>query len=106
MTPPWLAVPGSVVTGELGPVELVLAAAAAVTPDELAVARMAAIRSRRLRSLVEASPSPYERPAGVTLLGGLSFTPSSPHTVSARVGRISRRTRWAEVDADDVESPP
>jgi hypothetical protein len=94
--------------GELDAVDLVLAVAAAETPDELAAARLAAIRSRHLRDDVPATPGPYDRPAGVYLLGGLVHDPDAAQSLTARIGRITRRVHGhqpaddpADQDGDD-----
>jgi hypothetical protein len=78
---------------ELSPADLVLAAAAATTTDELAVVRMAAIRSGHLLDLVVATPAPDQHAAGVWLLGGLQHSPDDPQRLAARIGRITRRAR-------------
>jgi hypothetical protein len=90
------------VPGPLDAIELVLAAAAATSPDELATARLAALRSHRLIEPVPGAPDPDDpHPAGVHLLGGLAHQPGIPLTVSARIGRITRHHgRHAQLDDD------
>jgi hypothetical protein len=91
---------------QLDAVELILAAAAAETPDELAAARMAAIRSGRLREQTPATPGRYDRPAGVWLLGGLVHDRDAAQTVAARIGRISRRAHGVAAVDEDLDDDP
>jgi len=79
------------VDADLDAVELMLAAAAASTPDELALVRMAVLRSRHLLTPVSGRPSPDEPAAGVVLLGGLLHAGDATQPLAARIGRISRR---------------
>ena len=75
----------------LEPIDLVLAAAAAQTLDELATVRLAAIRSGHLLTRVSARPSSTDTEAGVTMLGGIAHHPHAELTLSARIGLIARR---------------
>src|SRR5690606_27021388 len=86
----------------LDPVELVLAAAAAKTRDELSVVRMAAIRSPHLLARVPGAPHPDDWPAGVTLPGGLPRTADVPQLAVVRLRRITDRLCCAPTDPDDV----